>query len=120
MLTDFITFTPETIEIRKWIDTTEEGQPFSMENMKEVSEFIEDPDEIRTILQKLEEIYVYADGTSVPVIGEYTFTVILSDEENEVIFTELGSVTVSINGEETDYTYRDTQKAYLTDLFESK
>ena len=117
-LSDFITFTPSSAEIIRWVDTTEEGQPFSMDNMQEVSESVEDPAAIAEIISKLEQVYVYTDGTVTNGAGEYPFTLILRDDENEVVITELYSVTVSRNGEETVLYYKNDQGTHLTEMFD--
>ncbi|MCR5794810.1 MAG: hypothetical protein K6G61_05645 [Solobacterium sp.] len=116
-LSDFITFTPSSAEIIRWVDTTEEGQPFSMDNMKEVSETFEDPAAIAEIIGKLDQVYAYTDGTVPNGTGDYPFTLILRDGENEVIITEQLSVTVSHGGEQTVLYYKNDQETYLSDMF---
>ena len=89
-----------------------------MDNMQEVSESVEDPAVIAEIISKLEQVYVYTDGTVTNGAGEYPFTLILRDDENEVVITELYSVTVSRNGEETVLYYKNDQGTHLTEMFD--
>ena len=100
VLSEYIDFKPETIELHYWQDKTGQTESFSLDNMEEVTLMIEDPKEILTITEALDEIHAYTDGAVIHELGVSPFTVVIKSGNESLQLVESDYTITITNGEE--------------------